>query len=198
MRFHPNPLARNPQWPATPYRTQTTRCHRLSRIVLKVIVDSVTVEGQKRIKLTVAANVHAPEAPSTRDFLFSNIVNLGQALLFQCKFDDIESEITPDAAATDLERTTVFRLGGEALMGLRQPVAARESFEQTLKFDSSDPAARLGDHLVSARLNIVKKPANSNVFTGPRDSTDARQIELVAQMIDKKPRGHANPVRAYK
>jgi len=72
------------------------------------------------------------------------LVGLGRALLLQNKFEDIIAEIDPEMAATDVDRLAAMRTRGEALIGLRNPVAAREIFAEILTSDANDISAQLG------------------------------------------------------
>ena len=72
------------------------------------------------------------------------LVDLGRALLLQNKFEDIIVEIDPDTAVTEIDRLGAMRARGDALIGLQQPIAAREIFVEVLASDSDDVAAQLG------------------------------------------------------
>lgn len=72
------------------------------------------------------------------------LVDLGRALLLQSKFNQIMEDINPKLAATGADRLAAMRTRGEALIGLRQPVAAREIFAEVLASDADDILAQLG------------------------------------------------------
>jgi len=96
------------------------------------IGDGVSAEKELRRALDLGAD--DPEI----------VVELGRALLMQGKFDDVMAELSADTATTEAVRLSVLRIRGDALIGLRQPEAARESYEIVLRADSDDVLAQLG------------------------------------------------------
>jgi len=71
-------------------------------------------------------------------------VDFGQALLLQAKFDEVIAEITPDLIDAHPDRLILMRLRGRALLGLQDPVAAREYYVAVLAIDENDVEAQLG------------------------------------------------------
>jgi len=72
------------------------------------------------------------------------IVDLGRALLLQAKFSEILDEVTPAMISGHVDRLTLMRLRGHALLELDQPVAARELYTKVLTADHGDIEAHLG------------------------------------------------------
>ena len=72
------------------------------------------------------------------------LADLGRALLQQGKYDDVVAEIDPELARNEPDRLSAMRSRGEALVGLGQPVAAREIFAEVLAADADDVEAQLG------------------------------------------------------
>ena len=74
----------------------------------------------------------------------SVFVDLGRALVILQKFDAVIEEIDPALASTEADRLAAMRVRGEALIGLRDPEAARELFTEVLNTNPSDIDAYLG------------------------------------------------------
>ena len=71
-------------------------------------------------------------------------VALGRAMLLQARFDEFITEITPELIAEHTDRLLLIRLRGYAMLGLQQPVVARELFTEVLAADRDDMEAQLG------------------------------------------------------
>lgn len=71
------------------------------------------------------------------------LVDLGSALLMQQKFDAVVDEILPEHAASNDDRLAALLIRGDAIMGLNQPVAAREIYTSILAEKDDDAAVQL-------------------------------------------------------
>lgn len=91
------------------------------------------------------------------------LVDLGRALLLQNKFDEVIAEIDPDIAVTDSDRLAAMQTRGEALVGLQQPVAAREIFVEVLASDPND---------IGAHLGVVRSYVAERNYLQARDTLD--------------------------
>lgn len=96
------------------------------------IGDAVAAEKELRraVELGVASSVV--------------LVDLGQSLLLQMKYDEVILEIQPGSATSEADRLAALRMRGEALLKLRQPDAAREIFAEVLASNDDDISAYLG------------------------------------------------------
>lgn len=125
-------------------------------------------------------------------------VDLGHALLALRQFESVIEEIRPDLAASDEGLREIYKLHGDALLGLRRPDEARAVFSQILEMDADDVGAQLG--MVSSYIieqNFVQARATlDHVLMDNADSVepwlasgqlyfDSRNSELAEKHFDK-------------
>ncbi len=101
-------------------------------------------------------------------------VDLGRAMLSLRQFDQVLAQINPDDAKSDEDRTQIYQLHGESLLGLNRPQDARELFSKILMSDDSNIEAQLG--IVSSYVregNYLQARATlDQVISGNGDAID--------------------------